>query len=71
MRAYIFKVPFGNFIVYWYDDLLLGRTFCGHVEMRFQFTVVPIDDFLDLINFLIQKIWECFLDFQDIHCNIG
>ena len=51
--------------------MLLGRIFCGHVEMRFWFAIVPIDNFLDLINFLIMKIRECFLDLQDIHCNIG
>ena len=70
MHTHVFKVPFGDFIVHRYDDLLSERIFCGHVEARFQFAIVPIDDFLDLIDFLVMKMCEHFLDLQGIYCNV-
>jgi len=39
--------------------------------MRLGLALASIDDFLDLIDFLILKFWEHFLDFKWVHGGIG
>jgi len=64
MYAYVFEEFVCCLVIYWNNNLFVGETLCSHVDMWPRFVVVATDDLLYLINFLVLKMWECFLDFQ-------
>ena len=69
VHAQVFEKSLCKFVIYWYNNLLVWRTFHGHVDLGFGFAVVTIYDLLNYINLLVGKIWEHFFYFQCIHCN--
>jgi len=69
MYARVLDKFFAKFTVHWHNDLLVGETFCGHIDSWFELVIQTINDFLNQINFLIGEIGEHFLEFQHISCN--
>jgi len=70
VHGQILEVTFGYIIVYWDDNLLLQKAPCGHVDVGLWFVIVPVDQFLNLVNLLILKMRKYFFDFQSVQSNV-
>ena len=68
--ACILDVPSGHLIAHGNNDLLMGRTLGGHIDVRLWFALTAINDFLNLIDFLILKLKKHFFDFESVHSNV-
>ena len=64
MWTWILDEFLSGIIVYWNDNLFPWETLSGHGDPQFEFVVWAVDEFLNLLNLLIWKIWECLLNFQ-------
>ena len=70
MHTRVLEISFDHLIVYRYNDLFLEEAFGGHIDIWLQFIIATIDNLLYLVNFLVLKVQECFLDLQDVYCNV-
>jgi len=70
MHAQILEVTFGYIVIYWDDNLFSQRVTCGHVDVGLWFVIVPVDQFLNLVNLLVLKMRKCFFDFQSVQSNV-
>jgi len=69
MSACILDISAGHLFVHRNDNLFAGRALSSHVDarLRFTFTITAVNDFLDLVNFVILEFGEHFLDFKSVH----
>jgi len=54
----------GHLIAHGNNNLLTERALGGHIDAELWFALNAINDFLNLINFLILELREYFLDFE-------
>ena len=70
MLTCIFAIFFYCLIIHGNNDLLTKGTFHSHIDLRFCFVLDAIDNFLNLINFLVLKFWEHLFDFESVYRDV-
>jgi len=48
----------------------MERALSGHIDAGLWFALTTVNDFLNLIDFLILQLKEHFFDFESIHSNV-
>jgi len=71
MVTSILNILVSCLLVHGYDNLFARWTLSYHIDARLRLALASVNDFLDLIDFLILKFWEYFLDFEYVHGSIG
>jgi len=67
----ILDILVGHLLVHGYDNLFARWALSYHIDVRLGLALASINDFLDLINFLILKFQKHFLDFEHVYGGIG
>jgi len=70
VHACILSILSSYLIAHGNNDLLMRRALGGHIDVELWFALAAINDFLNLIDFLILKLREHFLDFKSVHSNV-
>jgi len=68
--ACVLDIFIGHLLVYGHNDLFAGRALGSHIDARLWFALAPIDNILDLVDFLILKFWEHLFDLESVHNSV-
>ena len=71
VRAHILDVHVGCFLVHGNNNLFARRALSGYINMRLGFALATIDDFLDLVDFVVLEFREHLFDLESVYCCIG
>jgi len=71
VRARILNIHVGCFLVHGNNNLFARRALSGHINARLGFALTAVDDFLDLVDFVVLEFWKHLFDLESVHCCIG
>jgi len=71
MVTSILDILVGCLLIHGYDNLFARQALSCHIDARLGLILTSVNDFLNLIDFLILKFQEHFFDFEHVHSGIG